>query len=124
MVLACGAVARSADANPHPSYGYVPFVLALYVLPLWYASGWRREVWVRYRWGLLALQAVGTYVPFAVFGHGWVGGVSGLLGGLVLLVVPGRRGWLLFAGLAPTCCGTAGRPRARSRWAPATAGTP
>lgn len=100
VVLACGAVSRSADANPHHSYGYVPFVLALYVLPLWYASGWRREVWVRHRWGLLALQAVGTYIPFAVFGHGWVGGVSGLLGGLVLLVVPGRRGWLLFAGLA------------------------
>lgn len=100
VVLACGAVSRAADANPHPSYGYLPFVLALYLLPFWYASGWRREVWVRHPWGLLLLQAVGTYLPFAVFGHNWVGGVSGLFGGLVLLVVPGRRGWLLFAGVA------------------------
>jgi hypothetical protein len=34
---------------------------------------------------------VATYVPFAV--------TSGLLGGLVLLAVPARGGWLLFGAL-------------------------
>ncbi|WP_163570973.1 hypothetical protein [Fodinicola feengrottensis] len=100
VVLGCGAVAQVADANPHPSYAYVPFVLVLYLLPFWYASGRRREVWTRYAWGLLLLQAVVTCLPFAIFGHNWVGGASALLGGLVLLVVPGGRGWLFFAGLA------------------------
>jgi two-component system sensor histidine kinase DesK len=106
VVLGCGVVAKVADANPHPSYAYVPFVLALYVLPFWYASERHRDVWVRHPGRLLLLQAVGTYVPFAIFGHSWVGGASGLLGGLVLLVVPGRRGWMLFGGLAALeiCC--------------------
>jgi two-component system sensor histidine kinase DesK len=106
VVLGCGAVAQVADSNVHPSYAYVPFVLVLYLLPFWYASGRRRDVWDRYSWGLLLLQAVGTYLPFVIFGHNWVGGASALLGGLVLLAVPGRRGWSLFVALAALeiCC--------------------
>jgi len=95
-VLCCGLVARSVDANPHPSWHYVPFVVAAYVLPLWYSTGMAREVWSRYRIPLVATQAALTYVPFAVFGHAWVGGVSGLLGGLVLLLLPQRIAWPVF----------------------------
>lgn len=100
VVLGCGVLAKAADASPHPSFGYVPFVLGVYALPCWYASGRRREPWNRHPGPLLALQAVATVVPFVIFGAQWVGGASGPLAGLVLLVLPGRRGWLLFAGLA------------------------
>ena len=46
------------------------------------------------------MQAVLTYVPFAIFGSHWVGGVSGLLAGLVLLVLPRRAGLVAYAALA------------------------
>lgn len=98
-VLCCGLVARAADANPHPSWHHVPFVVAAYVLPLWYSTGLGRRVWDRSPVPLLALQAALTYVPFALFGDRWVGGVSGLLGGLVLLVLPARTGWPVLLGL-------------------------
>jgi two-component system sensor histidine kinase DesK len=99
-VLGCSLVARTTDANPHPSAAYVPFVVALFVLPFWYATGRGRHIWSRYAGVLLAVQAVLTYVPFAVFGHTWVGGVSGLLGALVLLLLPARVRWAAFGGLA------------------------
>lgn len=99
-VLACGMLARVLDANPHPTIAYLPFVLTAYVLPLWYASGRARGPWESQPSLLLAAQAVATFVPFALFGREWVGGVSGLLGGLVLLVVQGRASWLAFAALA------------------------
>ncbi|MFF5289493.1 sensor histidine kinase [Paractinoplanes globisporus] len=90
MVLACAMLGRAFDAFPHPDAAYVPFVLAMYVLPAWYASGWRRGPWMRRPGVLLAAQAVLTVVPFAIFGTHWVGGVSGLLAGLVLLLLPSR----------------------------------
>jgi len=93
------AVARSFDAVDHGGPGYLPFVVALFVLPVWMASGVARDRWHRLRWWLLALQAVLTYVPFAVFGSGWVGGVSGLLAGLVLLTVSAPWSWLAFGVL-------------------------
>jgi two-component system sensor histidine kinase DesK len=98
-VLGCSLVSRVIDANPHPSLAYVPFVVALYGLPLWYATGRGRQVWDRHAATLLSGQAVLTYVPFALFGTHWVGGASGLLGALVLLVLPTRAGWSAFAGL-------------------------
>jgi two-component system sensor histidine kinase DesK len=100
VVLVCGLVGKVFDALPHPDADYVPFVVAVFVLPVWYASGRGRPVWERHRGLLLVAQAVLTYVPFTVFGEHWVGGVSGLLAGLVLLLMPGRAGWFLYAALA------------------------
>ena len=48
--LALSAVGRSADAVSHPDLSYVPFVIALFLLPAWYGSGLGRPVWQRYRW--------------------------------------------------------------------------
>ncbi len=99
-VLVCGMAARTLDANPHPTAAYVPFVVAAYVLPLWYASGRARGWWLSRPGALLGVQAVITYVPFLLFGDEWVGGVSGLLGGLALLLLRGRAAWGAFALLA------------------------
>jgi two-component system sensor histidine kinase DesK len=99
-VLACNLVARVLDANPHPDASYVPFVAALYVLPVWYAGGWAPDVWTRRAGLLLAVQAVLTFVPFAIFGMRWVGGASGLLAGLVLLVLPRRIAFAVYVVLA------------------------
>jgi two-component system, NarL family, sensor histidine kinase DesK len=66
--------------------------------------------------GLLAVQGVLTFVPFALFGGQWAQGVAGLLAGLVLLTLPGRLSWPLAGWLAGwlaaggRCRGT-GRPR-------------
>jgi len=98
-VLGCGLVGRAADANPHSTLTYVPFVVAVYVLPTWYATGVGRPLWSRYAGALLAVQAVLTYVPFAVFGNTWVGGASGLFGALVLLLLPAAVRWWAFGGL-------------------------
>jgi len=100
VALACSLVGRAVDAYPHPDLAYVPFVVALFVLPAWYASGRFRGPWRRYRWQLLAVQAVLTVVPFMLFGEHWVAGVSGLLAGLVLLLLPGRVAWPVYGALA------------------------
>ncbi|MDQ3790767.1 MAG: two-component sensor histidine kinase, partial [Actinomycetota bacterium] len=90
---------RAVDAVNHGEFWYVLFVVALFALPMWFASGVARPRWTRLRWWLLGAQAVLTYVPFALFGNGWVGGISGLLGGLVLLTVSAPASWLIFVGL-------------------------
>lgn len=97
--LAALLAARTVDAVDHGELWYMLFVVAAFVLPAWFASGVARELWTRLRWWLLGAQAVLTYVPFAVFGNGWVGGISGLFAGLVLLTVPAPRSWALFGGL-------------------------
>ncbi|WP_433379707.1 sensor histidine kinase [Actinoplanes sp. CA-142083] len=97
--LATLLLARCADAAVHQTYAYLPFVAALFVLPVWYVSGVAAHAWTRWRWWLLAGQALLTYVPFVLFGDGWVAGMSGLLGGLVLLLVPAPRSWLLLGAL-------------------------
>jgi two-component system sensor histidine kinase DesK len=79
--------------------GQVPFTLALFVLPLLCAFPGTGRLVERYRWLALAAQAVLTWVPVAVFGSNWQLGIDGLLAGLVLLVVPGRKSWLLAGGL-------------------------
>ncbi|GAB3878727.1 hypothetical protein GCM10029964_029810 [Kibdelosporangium lantanae] len=84
-------VARCSDGTAN----HLPFVLAVFVLPLWYASGLARGPWHTAPWALLGAQAVVTYLPFALFGNQWVGGTSGLFIGLVLLVVRGP--WALAA---------------------------
>jgi two-component system sensor histidine kinase DesK len=92
-------LARCADAAVHQTFGYLPFVAVLFVLPVWYVSAVAVHAWTRWRWWLLAGQAVLTYLPFVLFGSGWVAGMSGLLGGLVLLLVPAPRSWLLLGVL-------------------------
>jgi two-component system, NarL family, sensor histidine kinase DesK len=77
----------------------VPYTVALFVLPLPYALPGPRRFLARYRWPVLAVQAVLTWVPFAIFGNSWQIGIGGLLAGLVLLTVPGRVSWLLAGGL-------------------------
>jgi len=78
--------------------GQVLFTVALFVLPLLYAFPGGRRLLTRYRWPVLGVQAVLTWVPFAVFGGQWVVGLGGLLAGLVLLLLAGPVSWLL-AGL-------------------------
>ena len=73
--------------------------VALFVLPLLYTVPRGRVWWDRYPGRLLTVQAVLTYVPFVMFGQTWAVGLSGLLAGLLLLTVPGRRAWLLFAAI-------------------------
>jgi two-component system sensor histidine kinase DesK len=100
VALACSLVGRAFDAFPHRSPAYLPFVVALFVLPAWYASGRVRWPWERHRWQLLGVQAVLTVVPFILFGDHWVAGVSGLFAGLMLVLLPGRFAWPLYGVLA------------------------
>ncbi len=77
--------------------GQVPFILALFVLPLLCAFPGGRRLLTRHRWPALAVQAVLTWVPFAVFGGQWVVGLGGLLAGMVLLLLAAPVSWLLAA---------------------------
>jgi two-component system, NarL family, sensor histidine kinase DesK len=97
-VLCLLLVAKTAYAAWAGQAGEVPFVVALFVLPLLYAFPGSRRLLDRYRWPALVVQGVLTWVPFAVFGDRWVVGMGGLLAGLVLLTVRGRVSWLA-AGL-------------------------
>jgi two-component system, NarL family, sensor histidine kinase DesK len=77
----------------------VPFVVAIFVIPLLFAFRGPRLVLARGRWVVLAVQGLLTWVPFAVFGGRWQVGVGGLLAGLVLLTVPGLISWLIAGAL-------------------------
>lgn len=98
VVVLCLMLVVKVALGPGQS-GQVPFVVALFVLPLLYVVPATRSWWTARRWWLLAAQAVLTCVPFAVFGSGWTVGLSGLLAGLVLLTVAAPFSWLLFAAL-------------------------
>jgi two-component system, NarL family, sensor histidine kinase DesK len=98
-VLGLLLVAKMSDAVGHRGSGYLLFVVAAFVLPLLYATPAGRALWGRHRLWLLAVQAVLTYLPFAVFGDGWAGGMSGLLGGLLLLTLAAPASWLLFGAV-------------------------
>lgn len=89
-------VAVTADSGPWSVVAvHAAFVLPfLAVLPVG-----RTPWWSRHRWSLLAAQLGLTYVPFLLFGPDWIPGMSGLLGGLLLLTVTARVAWPLFAGL-------------------------
>src|SRR5260370_6815949 len=98
-------VAKLAGGGASDEGAQAPFIVALFVLPLLYAVPGTRPLLARYTWPLLAVQAVLTFVPFALFGGQWAQGVAGLLAGLVLLTLPGRLSWplaglLLVAGCA------------------------
>lgn len=93
-VLSLVLIAQVASAAASPGEpAQIPFVIALFILPLLYAVPGTRRLLGRHRWRLLAVQGVLTYVPFAVFGGHWEQGASGLLAGLVLLTLPGRLSW-------------------------------
>jgi two-component system, NarL family, sensor histidine kinase DesK len=92
--------ARIAAALSGGGRDQVPFIVALFVLPLLYALPPARGLLDRYRWPALAVQVVLTWLPFVLFGGAWSTGVGGLLAALVLLMVPGRRSRLLAGGLA------------------------
>ena len=77
----------------------VPFIVALSVLPLLYAFPGGRRLLARHRWPVLGVQAVLTWVPFAVFGGRWTVGLGGLLAALAVLMFPGRRSWLAAGAL-------------------------
>jgi two-component system sensor histidine kinase DesK len=94
--------AKVADAAYFSGLGGIPATMALYVLPLLYAIPATRPIWDRYPGPLLAVQAVLTYMPFVLFGRNWVPGMSGLLGGLVLLVLATPRSWIVFGALVVT----------------------
>lgn len=80
-------------------YAGEALVAALFVLPLLYTVPWGRAIWQRHTWWLLTVQAVLTYLPFFAFGQKWAVGLSGLLGGLLLLTLPARWSWPLFAAV-------------------------
>ena len=93
-VLCLLLAARLSAVVTAGELGQVPFTVALFVLPqLLYTFRGTRPLLDRYRWPVLAVQAVLTWVPFALFGAGWQDGIGGLLAGLVLLMVPGRVWW-------------------------------
>jgi two-component system, NarL family, sensor histidine kinase DesK len=77
----------------------VATTVVLFALPLLYTLPRGRVWWDRHRGWLLATQAVLTYTPFLVFGQKWAVGLAGLLGGLLLLTLPTRVSWPLFAGI-------------------------
>ena len=97
-VLCLFLVVKVAWAVGTGGPGQLPFVFGLFVLPLLYTFPGTRRLLARRRWQVLAVQAVLTWVPFAIYGGRWVVGIGGLLAGLVLLTVPGRVSWFL-AGL-------------------------
>ncbi len=77
----------------------IPFVVALFVVPLLFVFPGSQSLLARYRGPTLAVQGVLTWVPFAVFGGRWQVGVGGLLAGLVLLTVSGWVSWLAAGAL-------------------------
>ena len=98
--LGCVLLSKLADRGGHLDFGYFPFVALCFVLPFWYVSGRARGPWSRCP-GLLLLAQLGvTVLGFALFRDQWVGGVTGLLAGLVLLVVRSPWSWWLFGILA------------------------
>ncbi|EXG82427.1 sensor histidine kinase [Cryptosporangium arvum] len=63
-----------------------------------YALGRRRRLPGRLRTGTLVLQLVAAALPLLWLDAPW-GSMGGFLAGTVLLALPGRRGWLLFAAI-------------------------
>lgn len=96
--LAALCTVKVADGL-HGGPGVVTAIIAVFLVQLPYVLP-RTEPFRARHWAMfLAVQAVLTYVPFAVFGAHWVAGVSGLLGGSLLLALPGRVSWLAFGAV-------------------------
>ncbi|MEV6494334.1 histidine kinase [Actinoplanes sp. NPDC051633] len=95
LCLMLSTRAAAADALGNGSAG-AAVAAAAFLLPLWYTTPPGRIAWDRHKWLLLTVQVVVTYAPFVFFGERWALGLSGLLGGLLLLTLPARVSWLLF----------------------------
>jgi two-component system, NarL family, sensor histidine kinase DesK len=100
IVLCMLALSSAGYAATNDGAGEAAMVLAMLVLPLLYVVPATRQSWLRYRYPLLAAQAVLTGLPFFLFGSNWTPGPSGWLTGLVLLTIPPPVSWLLAAALA------------------------
>jgi two-component system, NarL family, sensor histidine kinase DesK len=100
VVLVCLVAAdRITDNIESGDHAQLPFTAALLMLPVLFAVPRTRGLVSKYRWTVLTMQAALTVTGFAVFGRQWQWGIDGLLAGLVLLLVPGRRGWGVAGGL-------------------------
>lgn len=88
------------DQDPSPAQLALLAVCLAAVLALQFAHSTRRpRTWpVRVRVLTLSAQAVVTYLPLVWLGQPW-GAMAGLLAGSVLLSVPGRLRWPLYAAV-------------------------
>ena len=73
--------------------------VALFVVPFLFVFSDTRQLLIRHRWPVLAVQGLLTWVPFALFGSSWQVGIGGLLAGLVLVCFSGWGSWLAAACL-------------------------
>ena len=99
-VVLCLKAVSDAGYGATRGPGEALMVVAMIIVPLLYVVPATRAWWLRHRYLLLAVQAVLTWVPFALFGASWIPGPSGWLVGLVLLTVPSPASWLVSAALA------------------------
>ncbi|MFC4535792.1 histidine kinase [Sphaerisporangium dianthi] len=76
--------------------GFAVCLALVFTLQLAHSVGAPRRWPARTRALTLSLQALATYLPFLWLGSAW-GGMLGFLAGSVLLVVPGRARWALYA---------------------------
>ena len=119
VVLCLLAVADAGDGSTDGGAGEVPMAVAMVILPLLYVSPATRPWWLRHRYLLLAVQAVLTWVPFALFGQNWAPGPLGWLAGLVLLTVPSpATPWLVSCGSGRGRSSRASEPRRVRRCRP------
>ena len=109
VVLCLLAVAEAGYGAANGGAGEALLIVAMAVLPLLYVLPATRPLWLRHRYPLLAVQAVLTCLPFALFGQRAVPGPPGWLAGLVLLTVPWPASWLVFAALAAADLAEIGR---------------
>jgi hypothetical protein len=125
VVLCLLAVSDVGYGASDGGLGEALTAMAMVALPLLYVVPATRPWWLRHRYPLLAVQAVLTCVPFALFGGNWVPGPSGWLAGLVLLTVPSPASWLVSAMLAAAeegvRAGVVGLPASVPSAAPAAA---
>ncbi len=90
-----------AEGGSQPTYllGYLAIVAVIFGVQLAHTVPGARRWPLRQRAASLTLQGVLTYLPLVVFGMSW-GGMGGPLAGSVLLLLPGRVAWVLFAAIA------------------------
>jgi two-component system, NarL family, sensor histidine kinase DesK len=100
VVLCLLAVSEAGYGGSDAGSGAAAMVVAMVALPLLYVVPATRPLWLRYRYPLLAVQAVLTYLPFILFGRSWIAGPSGWLAGLILLTISSPASWLVAAALA------------------------
>lgn len=96
--LAALCTVKVADGL-HGGPGVVAAIVAIFLVQVPYVLP-RTEPFRARHWAFfLTVQAVLTYLPFVIFGSHWVAGVSGLLGGSLLLALPGQVSWLAFGAV-------------------------